>query len=133
MLGPGGGKCPLTLDQSGQDSQGPLHSRPQIPAAKVNVRQCGFLSPVGYKSHRPVGSSVSARFLCVFLSLSLQVCLFLPLTMSVYLCINSGSLFSLYCLSPFLSWFRLPSQSRQVYFSVSPSLSLSPLCFLSTQ
>ena len=67
------------------------------------------------------------------LSLSLQVCLFLPLSMSVYPCINSGSSFSLHCLSPCLSWFMLPSPSLRVYFSVSPSLSLSPLCFLSTQ
>ena len=126
MLGPGGGKCPLTLDQSGQDSHGPMHSRPQI-----NVVFCPLLatSLIDQLDHR----SLLSFCLSVFLSLSLQVCVFLPLTMSVYLCINSGSLFSLYCLSPCLSWFRLPSPSLQVYFSVSPSLSLSPLCFLSTQ
>lgn len=129
MLGRGGGKCPLT-----QDSQGLIAQQTSDPCSQGEFAWMWCSVPCWL--HVSLTSwiiSLCSVPLClsVFVSLSLQVCLFLPLTMSVYLCIDSGSLFSLHCLSPCLSWFRLPSRSLSV--SVSPSPSLSPLCFLSAQ
>ena len=129
MLGRGGGKCPLT-----QESQGPTAQETSDPCRQGEFAWMWFSVPcwlhVSLTSWVICLCSVPLG-LSLLVSLSLQVCLFLPLTMSVYLCIDSGSLFSLHCPSPCLSWFRLPSRSLSV--SVSPSLSLSPLCLLSAQ